>query len=385
MGQGSRVILADDDPIMRALAEAKLREAGYAVQAVEDGVEALAALRRDGADLVISDINMPGMDGFALTEAIRGADGDMRQTPVIVITASDEGAAVDRAFAAGATSFMAKPINWSLFNHAVKFVLRASEDEKALREARDQAEAGAKFKDSLMSVMSHELRTPLNAIIGFGQLIGGHFETQSDALYKEYADYIVEGGKRLLDSISDMLLASEARSGVIAITEADAAVGDVIAEALAQKEKLVADAGGEIQLRLQDPDLEVRCDRALLARAIGKLVDNAVKFSPRGVRIVIGSALTPKGGLALLVKDNGPGIAPEKLAEITAPFSQSDMSTRRSREGLGLGVPLVQAIARAHDAAFKLVSAEPEGARALIVLPAARIRASAGDRIKHIA
>ena len=385
MGHGSRIILADDDPVMRALAEAKLCEAGYEVQAVEDGVEALAALRAGGADLVISDINMPGMDGFALTEAIRGAQGDMRQTPVIVITASDEAEAVDRAFAAGATSFLAKPINWSLFNHAVKFVLRASEDEKALREARDQAEAGAKFKDSLMSVMSHELRTPLNAIIGFGQLIGGHFDKQNDPLYSEYADYIVEGGKRLLDSISDMLLASEARSGVIAINEADAAVGDIIADALAQKEKLIADAGVEIALRLQDPDLEVRGDRALLARAIGKLLDNAVKFSPRGVNIVVGSALTPKGGLALLVKDNGPGIAPEKLAEITAPFTQSDMSTRRSREGLGLGVPLVQAIARAHDAAFKLVSAEPEGARALIVLPAARIGARAGDKIKHIA
>jgi signal transduction histidine kinase len=291
----------------------------------------------------------------------------------MVITASDRGDAVDRAFAAGATSFLAKPMNWSLFHHAVKFVLRAHDDRKALRAARDQAEAGAKFKDSLMSVMSHELRTPLNAIIGFGQIIADQFSKQNDNLHREYADYIVDGGRRLLNSVSDMLLASDARSGPIAINETDVTLGVLVDDALAGVEKTLRLANADVSVKLCSRDLEVCCDRALVSRAIRKLVDNSIKFGPRGVEIVLGAAITRQGGLAIMVKDNGPGMKAERIEELTAPFAQLDMSLQRSREGLGLGLPLVKVIAAAHNGSFRIDSRPGEGARAIIMLPKSRI------------
>ena len=370
----SRIILADDDPIMREMAEAKLVDAGYEVQVAENGEQAFQLLSTHGADLIVSDLDMPVMNGFELTEKIR-ATAALNETPVIVITASDQSDAVDKAFAAGATSFLSKPVNWSLFHQAVRFVLRASDDQKALRIARDQAEAGAKFKDSLMSVMSHELRTPLNAIIGFGQLIGDHFEKQNDTLYHEYADYIVDGGKRLLNSVSDMLLASDARSGPIKINESDITVGDIIEEVKSLTQKSRDASKARLTVHVQNENVEVRCDNVLIARALAKLVDNSIKFSPEGVNIVLGAAQTKDGGIAFLVKDNGPGITAEKLQEVATPFTQSDMSIRRSKEGLGLGVPLVQAISIAHQARFKLDSTLGEGARALLVLPPDRVNA----------
>lgn len=377
-----KIILADDDAIMRELASAKLFEAGYQVVTACNGAEALSLLKKDGADMVISDLDMPVMNGFELTEAIR-SDSAIGETPVMVITASDRGDAVDRAFAAGATSFLAKPMNWSLFHHAVKFVLRANDDRKALKAARDQAEAGAKFKDSLMSVMSHELRTPLNAIIGFGQIIADQFSKQNDNLHKEYADYIVDGGRRLLNSVSDMLLASDARSGPIALNETDVSLGVLMDEALAGVEKTLRLAEASVSLKLCSREVEVCCDRALLARAIRKLVDNSVKFGPRGVEIILGAALTRQGGLAIMVKDNGPGVKAERMEELTVPFAQLDMSLRRSREGLGLGLPLVKVIADAHGGSFRLDSRPDEGARAIIMMPKSRIMAisasGAGD------
>ncbi len=373
MSSKPRVLLVDDDPIMRELAREKLRAASYSVSLAENGAEALEKLKREGADLVISDLEMPIMDGFELTENIR-ADRTIAQTPVIVITASDQTDAVDRAFASGATSFLAKPINWTLFNQAVMFVLRASNTQRALREARDQAEAGAKFKDGLMSVMSHELRTPLNAIIGFGQLLSERFEQETDHLHKEYADYIIDGGKRLLNTVSDMLLASDARSGPIAIVEADTTVGDVVAAAKSLSAAAVAAADANIMEAIQNSDLEIVCDRLLLARALSKLIENASKFSPKGVTITIGAALTKKGDLAFLVKDDGPGIANETMANLSATFAQLDMSLKRTKEGLGLGLPIAKAITQAHDAQLRLDSAEGEGTRGIIILPAARVR-----------
>jgi len=380
----SRIILADDDPIMREMASARLSAVGYCVTAVENGAQALKALKTDGADLVISDLDMPVMTGFELTENIR-ADRQIDQTPVIVITASDHAQAVDDAFAAGATSFLAKPINWTLFSQAVMFVLRASENQKALVIARDQAEAGAKFKDGLMSVMSHELRTPLNAIIGFGQLLAEQFAQEDNNPNKEYANYIVDGGKRLLNSVSDMLLASDACSGPITINETDNAIGDLIKIVMTDIAPAAKTADAVISVKLQDPGLELCCDQQLVTRALYKIIDNAIKFSPRGVKVIIGAALTRNGDLAILVKDNGPGISPDKLSEISLPFAQSDMSIRRSKEGLGLGLPLAQTIAHAHDATFRLDSTLGEGTRALLVFPASRVNPHKRARTKNAA
>ncbi|NWG70118.1 MAG: response regulator [Parvularculaceae bacterium] len=378
--KSARIVLADDDPIMRELARERLLDAGHSVRTAADGAEALELLRKEGADLVISDLDMPNVTGYELTQKIRALPG-LSDTPVIVITASDSGEAVDRAFAAGATSFLAKPINWTLFNHAVMFVVRASDNQRALRAALELAEAGARFKDGLMSVMSHELRTPLNAIIGFGQILSEQLGRDNDYLHKEYADYVVEGGKRLLNSVSDMLLASDARSGPITINEVDCSVSDLVALARSTVEKAAALAETEFVVALQDGELEICCDRLLVGRALAKLLDNAVKFSPRGSKITIGAALTRAGDLAFLVKDSGTGIAPDRLAQLMQPFAQTDLSLRRSREGLGLGLPLVQAIADAHRATFRLDSTPGQGCRAVLLFPASRVRGRSQARI----
>lgn len=371
--KAARVLVVDDDPIMRELACAKLAEAGYGAAAAAEGEAGLALLRGDGADLVISDVDMPGMDGYGFTRAVR-ADPTLKSTPIIVVTGSERPDAVESAFAAGATSFLAKPINWTLFTQSVRFVLKASEDQKALRIARDAAEAGARFKDSLLSVMSHELRTPLNAIIGFSQILSEQFERDDDPLHKEYADYIVDGGKRLFNSVSDMLLASDARSGPIALNETDCTIDDIVDLALAPLGRTLAVANAEMKHAIKDGSLEVCCDRQLIARSLGKLIDNAVKFSPPGVKITVGAATTKTGDLAFLVRDNGPGIAADRLALVTQPFSQTDLSLRRSKEGLGLGIPLVSSVMQSHGGQFRLKSEPGEGASGFMILPASRVR-----------
>ena len=211
--RSARIVLVDDDPIMRELAKERLLDAGHSVKTAVDGLEAMERLKAEPADLVISDLDMPNMTGFELTRWLRGS-AEFADIPVIVITASDSGDAVDEAFSAGATSFLAKPINWTLFNHAVMFVLRASENQRALRTARDLAEAGAKFKDGLMSVMSHELRTPLNAIIGFSEVMQEEmFGPLGSGKYTEYSHDIHKSGQFLLDVINDILDMSKIEAG----------------------------------------------------------------------------------------------------------------------------------------------------------------------------
>ena len=366
------VLVVDDDPIMQELAGANLRETGYDVMIANDGREALTAIHKRRPDLIISDLDMPEMDGFEMTRAIR-SDVLTNDIPIIVVTASDHADAVEEAFAVGATSFLAKPINWTLFGQAVKFVLRASDDQKNLRIARDKAEAGVLFKDALMSLMSHELRTPLNAIIGFGQLIGDQFSLRGDDVHKEYSDYIVEGGKRLLNTISDMLLASDARSGPLTLNEIDTTVGEIaeMAQSFAANSSKWTEA--KFSLRMQDPNQELCCDRTLVARALAKLIDNSLVHSEPGVEITLGTAVTKQGALAFLVKDNGPGLRDDDLAQINTPFSRSDMALKSEDAGLRLGWPMVKAIAAAHNCNIQARSTAGVGTQIVFLVSKERV------------
>ncbi|PHV15994.1 response regulator receiver protein [Janthinobacterium sp. BJB303] len=126
------VLVADDDPVMRLLMRQMLTQVGLDVIEAEDGVQALASYKHSGPDLVMLDVDMPAMDGFAVCRAIRhqGAGGTV---PIIMVTGGDELEAVTHAYEVGATDFISKPINWPILGHRVLYVLRASDAIARLR------------------------------------------------------------------------------------------------------------------------------------------------------------------------------------------------------------------------------------------------------------
>ncbi len=126
------VLVADDDPVMRLLMLEMLKQVGLDMIAAEDGVQALACYQAMAPDLVLLDVEMPGLDGFAVCRAIRKLDKHPG-APVIMVTGGDELEAVTHAYEAGATDFVSKPINWPILGHRVLYVLRASDAITRLR------------------------------------------------------------------------------------------------------------------------------------------------------------------------------------------------------------------------------------------------------------
>lgn len=126
------VLVADDDPVMRLLMRQMLTQVGLDVIEAEDGVQALARYRHGGPDLVMLDVDMPQLDGFAVCRTIRAQETGA-SVPIIMVTGSDEIEAVTRAYEVGATDFVSKPINWPILGHRVLYVLRASDAIARLR------------------------------------------------------------------------------------------------------------------------------------------------------------------------------------------------------------------------------------------------------------
>ena len=134
--QPLRLLAVDDDPIMREFAVAQLSQPGCEIVTAEDGEAAWDILEGDarGFDLVLTDLEMPRLNGFGLLGQIR-AGARFAHLPVVVITTRDDVFAIDRAYELGATSFVSKPVNWRLLGHQLRYVMRTSRMEAEIRSA----------------------------------------------------------------------------------------------------------------------------------------------------------------------------------------------------------------------------------------------------------
>ena len=126
-----RILFVDDDPILREFACVNLTSELVTVETAADGEAALDAIRANRPDIVLLDLEMPVRDGFGVLSALR-ADARTRQLPVVVVIGREDIEAVGRAFDAGATSFVVKPLNWRLLSHQVRFVHRSAVGEQRL-------------------------------------------------------------------------------------------------------------------------------------------------------------------------------------------------------------------------------------------------------------
>ncbi|KQQ88996.1 bifunctional diguanylate cyclase/phosphodiesterase [Massilia sp. Leaf139] len=135
------VLVADDDPVMRLLMLEMLQQVGLDGIEAEDGRLALQLARERRPDLILMDVEMPHLDGFAACRAIRRGDGPGASVPIVMVTGGDDIEAVTSAYEAGATDFVSKPINWPILGHRVLYVLRASDAIARLRIADAQNRA----------------------------------------------------------------------------------------------------------------------------------------------------------------------------------------------------------------------------------------------------
>ncbi len=129
----ARLLFVDDDPILREFAQVNLASAAAVIDVAADGVEALEMLGLNRYDLLLVDLEMPRMDGFELLSRLR-ADPTTAHLPIVVETGREDVEAIDRAYRAGATAFVTKPLNWRLLSYQLRFTLRAARAEAALRQ-----------------------------------------------------------------------------------------------------------------------------------------------------------------------------------------------------------------------------------------------------------
>jgi len=164
LDEPTKVLVADDDPILCEFASVHLSSPAAVIETVSDGASALSLLTGGSFDIALLDIEMPSLDGFSLLERIR-AEPTLCHLPVIMLTGHEDIASIDRAFSLGANSFVTKPVNWRLLTYHVRYVLRTSRVQRELRKARRQAETKEAAYNRALLAFEVECRGVLRSIL----------------------------------------------------------------------------------------------------------------------------------------------------------------------------------------------------------------------------
>jgi two-component system cell cycle sensor histidine kinase PleC len=235
----------------------------------------------------------------------------------------------------------------------------------------DAAEAEADTaKTTLLRTMSHELKTPLNAIIGFSDLLGAMPGRFSSEQVSEYAGLIHTAGGNLLRLINQILDLTKISAGRFPLHKIVMPISSALYSAVDTLGARAADK--QISLLVEDngADLFVDADESALMTMIANLAENAIAFTQAGGEVTI-SAKRDDDFVCIVIADNGPGVAPEDLARILAPFEQAGRGTTDHSHGAGLGLPLVKSLAELHGGTFAVANGATGGLLATLELPSA--------------
>jgi two-component system, sensor histidine kinase and response regulator len=379
-----RVLFVDDDPFYREIAQDTLVSAGYTVCMAESGAAAIDVLERNQFDLVVLDLGMPDVTGFDVINAVRAGRRN-QDIPILVITGHDDAESVARAFDGGATSFLAKPLNWVLFVHHVQFVLKAARAEAELRHAHRSTEFMSDLKSRLVGTLVTEFQSPLRNASGFAKLLSEEADgpIQSD-LYRAWIGELHRAVERMSATHLKMLNFGRSLSDGITLKEEIIAIGPLIATIVQGCSEAAVRRHLRLLTEIDVPaDLEITADRVLLAQAVRNVVDNAIRLSRRATDVTVRVGIDGAGQLFIEVTDSTSPLSAGEIEDILGlkPYA----STRPESVEASTGMKLSRVLIDAHQGKMHMKSLG-EGMLTEMRLPRQRVigALAASDQVKRL-
>lgn len=364
VGRTKTILVVEDNQAMNSAICDILDMNDFHVTTASDGVEGLASMQQKRPDLVLCDIMMPRMDGYALLQHTR-SDEQLRTVPFIFLTARSSAQDRRQAKRIGIEDYLIKPVDSQDLLLAISNVLRR--EEYAISQAEKQV---ARLRTEIVSALQHEFRTPLTFILGYAELLAESPPESVDIeTLRASTSAILEGGRRLQNMIEKFLLLADMQHRQElpdSVTAVDTVT--ILAELAQHFDSEAREAGLKFSLTSEIDDTSIMAEVAYLRIAFERLIENAIQYRrEKSARIDL-SVIAIEGYLGLQVADDGRGIPAESLAALRSPFAQIDRDNRVT-PGAGLGLALVSTVARLHGGYLQIESKEGQGSTFTLWLP----------------
>lgn len=359
-----KILVIDDEAPLRQLIVAALRTRGFAGLEAENGRAGVDMARSHLPDLVLCDVMMPVMDGYATVAALRG-EAATAVIPVVLMTGRPDNAGMRQGMTMGADDYLPKPFSIEELLATVEARMRKQqvirqEAEKKLLDLRD----------NISLAMPHELLTPLSGIVGFADILSTDSTGMQPEEISEIGRAIAVSAERLHRVIENYLIYAQ-----LEILAAD------VEKVARLRQSVTVDARETIHL--EAITLATKVDRAAdlrlelgegsvgmldeyLGKIIKELTSNAFKFSEPGTRVEVRGSETP-GGYSVVIQDQGRGMTPGQIASVGA-YMQFERKVYE-QQGSGLGLVIARRLIEIHGGGLSIVSVPGSGTTVRVVIP----------------
>lgn len=349
-----------------------LESRGFAATVARSAEEFLSKVLLEPFELALIDVNLPGMDGLALTKKMKAG---ACTCDIIIMTGDPNLENAIGAIKAGAYDYLVKPFSDEMLQLTVERCLQKRKlsleltNTKAVRDeilaAYSQLQSLEKMKDAFLSVIGHELKTPLTKILSGIEIIKDSGPAGAPAAIINAAQ---TGALRLGEIINDILAYTASKKSVCPAQPSAADAVDLIKKAIKELEPIFKEHNASALTFFPETAPTINCEPERLTVAIKHLIRNAVTFGPPGGVVKI-TLVENAGGIRLSVEDAGIGIPEDKLNAIYDPFYQvADYMTRKNG-GLGLGLALVKQITETCKGRIEVKSSVDKGTTFTLIFP----------------
>ncbi len=341
---GSRILIVDDDEIIRKLLGRVLERSGFIVDEAASGEEAIQCIEANAPDLILLDVVMAGIDGFITCRKVKDLPG-MDEVPIVFVTGRSDTDSIVEGLDAGGSDYITKPINRHEALARVRNHLKMRVLMRYQREFIDGLKKANLAKNRIIGVASHDLRNPLASIRGLSEFLGDVGPLNGEQL--EIANTIQSTSDCMLHLVDELLDLSVIESGEEHSELEPCNISEIVSSSLniyqfAARKK-------SIRLELDDrglPEL-LLLDKMQFRRLIDNLLSNAVKYSPSGSVVQIITE-TQDGAVRIAVEDEGSGIPQDEMHKLFTDFGKTSVQPTGNESSTGLGLSICKKIAEAH-------------------------------------
>ena len=361
-----KILIVDDVMSNVLLLKILLTNEKFQVCTANCGNACIEQARKEHPDLILLDVMMPDISGFD-TAVIMKKDPELKEIPIIFLTALNTPADLVKGFQVGANDFLTKPFNKEELVMRVMQQISLVAAKRIIEQQNAELRATLSNRDKMYSVIAHDLRSPMASIRMVLNLVvqSSTPETVGPELYT-LLDQANRESEEVHDLLDNLLKWTKSQTGRLNVVTQDLDLNDIIPgvvdifEMIAQTKK--------ITLALQRPDtpIVVRADNDMLKTVVRNFMSNAVKFSPEGSTIEI--LMSQEGDFAKVsVRDHGVGIAADRIGSI---FHKGETTYGTGgEEGSGLGLQLCQDFARKNGGDCTVESVEGQGSTFSVLIP----------------
>ena len=363
------ILVVDDTQDNLDLLEFALRRKPVKMLRAASGFECLDIAREQNPDVILLDIQMPGMDGFETLKRLRKEDATAK-IPVILLTAQKKDpVSIEKGLQLGADLYLTKPIDTEELLVRTRMLIRIRRAEAELD----------RIKADFMAMLVHDMRNPILIIKSFLELL---LEDENVKLLSEdllmIAGSALNSSSTMLNLINDILDLSKYESGNVPLQKQPQQIVNVVNDVLQQMVIQSRQKNITIQKHLMQDLPQVFIDGAKMEQALMNVLSNALKFTPSGGTITVSAKCTEENELEegsaesmlqIAIADSGIGIPGEELPHVFDRYKQLSTAGLIRQKGTGLGLAICKLIIDAHGGKIKITSEVGKGTTVRILLP----------------